>query len=119
MSTKTNLPPVPPALADVALIDGPTCAAAGGMSLSSFHEVVREGSAPQPVVRQPRFTRWRLADIRKWLIERGSIQTPGQADEVTARARKASAKAREPKAVAKAQATQRARIAARADKAGA
>lgn len=119
MSAKTDLPPVPPALADVALIDGPTCAAAGGISLSTWHDLVRLRAAPQPVIRRTRCTRWRLADVRNWLIERAAQQAGGAAEEVTARATKASARAREPQAVAKAQATRKARIAARAAQAGA
>jgi predicted DNA-binding transcriptional regulator AlpA len=65
----------PPELADVALIDAPRIAAAACMSLSSWHELVRTGQAPQPVMRAPRCTRWRLADVRAWLAaraERGS-----------------------------------------------
>ena len=111
--TFPDLPPIPQALADVAYIDGPTCAAAGSMSLSLWHEMVRLKQAPQPVIRQPRCTRWRLADVRAWLIERGAQQSPGAGAAVTEQARKASAEARKPAAVAKAKATRQARIAAR------
>lgn len=111
MTAKTDLPPVPPALEDVALIDGPTSAAAGGISLSTWHDLVRNGQAPAPVIRQSRCTRWRMLDVRNWLIERASQQTTG--DAVLARAKQASIKAREPAAIAKAQATRTARIAAR------
>lgn len=62
--------PIPAALADVAMVDGPSIAAAAGMSISAFLALVRRGEAPQPVIRRPRFTRWRLADARTWLIER-------------------------------------------------
>ena len=68
--SKSNLPPIPPALADVALIDAPTCASSAGISLSQWHELVRSKKAPQAAIRQPRYSRWRLADIRAWLIER-------------------------------------------------
>jgi predicted DNA-binding transcriptional regulator AlpA len=71
--------PTPPELADVALIDGPRCAAAGCIAISTWYELVRRGEAPQPVLRAPRCTRWRLADVREWLrlwAERGS--DPGQ-----------------------------------------
>ena len=119
VTAKTDLPPVPPALADVAMIDGPSIAAAAAISLSSLHELVRNGNAPQPAIRQSRCTRWRMADVRAWLIERAAQQAPDEADAVTARAKKASAEARKPAAVAKAQATKRARIAARATTAGA
>lgn len=84
--------PIPPALAEVAMIDGPTCAAAGGMSASWWHEEVRAGRAPQPAVRQPRCTRWRLADVvRYWreFAERGAND-----GSVTQRASKASAAAK-------------------------
>lgn len=91
MTAKIDLPAVPPALADVSLIDGPTCASAGGMSISSWHEAVRVGSAPQPVLRQPRCTRWRLADVRAWLIERAANkQAPAEVSRVVALATKAS-----------------------------
>jgi hypothetical protein len=111
VTTKTDLPEVPAALADAALIDGPTCAATGHVSVSWWNDKVSAGEAPQPVIRQPRFTRWRLADVaRFWreIAERGSIDA-----RVTQQAARASAKAREPDAVAKAQATRRARINAR------
>lgn len=102
MTTKTDLPPVPPALADVALVDGPTSAASAGESLSTFHDGVRrtargelavgEVPYPQPVIRRPRFTRWRLIDVRAWLIARAA-QTSSD-DDVIRRATNASAKAR-------------------------
>jgi predicted DNA-binding transcriptional regulator AlpA len=60
---KTELPNVPIALAEAALIAGPTCAATGGVSLSWWHEEVRAGRAPKPAIQRPRFTRWRLADV--------------------------------------------------------
>jgi hypothetical protein len=123
MSAKTELPPVPPALADVALVDGPTCAAAASEAISTFHDGVRrtaigklaEGEVPypQPVIRRPRFTRWRLADVRAWLIERALQQSAETATAVTEQARKASAKARSPAAVAKARATRSANAKAR------
>lgn len=69
MTTKSSLPPIPPILADVALIDGPTCAATCGLSLSAWHELVRKHQAPQPAIRRPRYTRWRAADIRKFVAE--------------------------------------------------
>jgi hypothetical protein len=59
----------PPALADLALIDGPTAAAAACMSISLWRELVAAGKAPAPAFRRPRCTRWRLADVRGWLVE--------------------------------------------------
>ena len=100
MTKKTDLPFVPPSLADVALIDGPTCAAAGGISISTWHELVRSQAAPQPVIRAVRCTRWRLADVRVWLIARAA--QPASGDEVIRRATRASAKAKALRATAQA-----------------
>lgn len=73
MTTSTNRQvQIPNALADVALIDRRTFAAAGAMSVSQLDELVRSGDAPQPVIRQPRFTRWRMADVRAWLIAKAA-----------------------------------------------
>lgn len=66
---RSAAPKVPAELADVALVDGPTAAAAAAMSLSKFSDLVRVGLAPQPVIRGQRFTRWLLADVRAWLIQ--------------------------------------------------
>jgi predicted DNA-binding transcriptional regulator AlpA len=91
----------PPTLADVALIDGPTAAAAGCMSLSTWHELVRTGAAPAPAIRQPRCTRWRLADVRAWLIEHAARGGNAQASaQVVAQAAKASAAAKRKRATA-------------------
>ena len=51
----------------MALIDGPSCAAAAAMSVSAWLQAVRDGRAPQPAIRRPRFTRWRASDVRGWL----------------------------------------------------
>jgi predicted DNA-binding transcriptional regulator AlpA len=77
--------PVPKGLEDVALIDGPACAAAAGCGLTRWHEMVRRGEAPGPVIRRPRFTRWRLADVRAWLA-----LVEGDDPAVVAQARRAS-----------------------------
>ena len=83
-----------PALADVALIDGPTAAAAGGMSVSWWHSEVAAKRAPQPVIREPRCTRWRLVDVRSYLTQRAAGGTDTKAAaEVADKARKASAAA--------------------------
>lgn len=74
---------IPPALMDVAYVGGATCAAAGAMSLSQWHELVKAGIAPEPVIRKPRFTRWLLADLRRWLIE-FRTQSDFEADSATA-----------------------------------
>ena len=107
--------PLPADVADVALIAADTCAGIGEMSVSWWHDEVRAGRAPKPVIQQPRFTRWRLADVRRFWVERAA-QAAGDTEareRMAAKAKKASVKAREPAAVAKAQATRKARIAAR------
>ncbi len=58
----------PAALSNVALITGNGAAAAASISISYFHDLVRQGLAPQPVIRAPRCNRWRLADVRHWLL---------------------------------------------------
>lgn len=86
MKRKTHLPAVPAALADVALIDGPTCAAAAGLSLSAWQALVSEGSAPAPAFRAPRCTRWRMSDVRSWLIARAATGSDPQDEQAVQRA---------------------------------
>jgi hypothetical protein len=83
---------LPTALVDVALVDVKTCAAVGEVSENWWLERVRTGEAPAPVIRQPRFTRWRLADVRAFWI---ALAEAGVADvdsgkQTTAMAKKAS-----------------------------
>ena len=102
MTAKTAPPAIPPALSSVALIDAPTCAAAGGMSVSWWHDEVRTGRAPAPAVRQPRCTRWRLSDVVAFwqaFATKGEADTQA-AEQVTAKAKKASAAARVKRATA-------------------
>ena len=97
---------LPADLADVALIDAPTCAAIGDMSISWWHDEVRTGRAPAPAIRKPRCTRWRLIDVRDFwrdTAERATADTRTAAL-VKAQAAKASAKAQANRA-AKAAAT--------------
>lgn len=83
---------LPADLADVALIDAATCAAAGAMSVSWWHDEVRNGRAPQPAIRATRCTRWRLADVREfWRTFAAADADTGEA--LKARATKASAAA--------------------------
>ncbi len=93
---------LPKPLEDVALIAAPACAAVGSVGISWWHDAVRTGLAPQPVIRQPRFTRWRLADVRNFWVARAEAETgnPGVAEAVTARAKKASAAAQAKRAAA-------------------
>lgn len=83
---------LPADLSAVSLIDAATCAAAGDMSLSWWHDEVRAGRAPAPVIRQSRCSRWRLSDVRSYWSKRAEN---GLADitasgVVTLRAKKAS-----------------------------
>ena len=94
-ATKSAAIALPAPLADVALIDAKACAAVGAMGVSWWHVEVREGRAPQPAIRGPRCTRWRLADVRAYWAERASkgADTPTSAA-VIAKAKKASDAAR-------------------------
>lgn len=89
LTAKTCLPPITVALADVALIDGRAVAAAASISISHFHELVRTGQAPQPAFRAPRCTRWRLADVREWLV-RFAQPEPAKVGAIVQQARRAS-----------------------------
>jgi hypothetical protein len=90
---------LPADLAAVALIDAKTCAAPGSMSVSWWHEKVANGEAPQPAIRMPRCTRWRVKDVADFWRE-----FAGQADSESA----AKLKAQAGKASAAAQAKRRA-----------
>lgn len=94
--------PTPEALADVALIDATTCAATGSMGKSWWHDEVKAGRAPQPVIREPRCTRWKLCEVRQFWqdrAERGAANTQS-AELLKARATKASHEARAMRAAA-------------------
>jgi len=60
---KTGCPTLHPDLAQVALVDARTAAAAGGMGTSWWAALVQSGDAPQPVVKSHRCTRWRTSDV--------------------------------------------------------
>ena len=85
---------LPAALAEVALVDAKTCAATGGMSVSQWHNLVREGAAPKPLIRTPRFTRWGLADVRQFFVTLAQTGDEERGGEVIERARRASAAAK-------------------------
>jgi len=83
---------LPGAVADVALVSVRTCAAIGEMSDAWWLERVRNGEAPAPVIRQTRFTRWRLSEVRAFWI---ALADAGKADansgkQMAATAKKAS-----------------------------
>ena len=102
MTTK-SLPEVPAALADVAMVDGPTAATASGISISLWNQLVRDEVAPQPVMRGNRCTRWLLADVRAFLIERAkqAARNPARGEKLIQRAERASAGAARKRAEAK------------------
>lgn len=110
MTAKTDPKPqhLPADLAAVALIDAPTCAAAGTMSVSWWHEEVRAGRAPAPAIQQPRCTRWRMADVRAYWAKRAEQTAADEqaATSVKARATKASAAARAKRTACEAAAAQ-------------
>ena len=85
---------IPEALADVALIDARSAAAAAAIAVETWRAAVRNGQAPQPVVRAARANRWLLRDVREWLIR---VASQGQQDVdrsvLAGRAAKASAAA--------------------------
>jgi predicted DNA-binding transcriptional regulator AlpA len=88
-----HLDTVPTALQAVALIDGPTCAAVGQISISTWHELVRTGDAPQPVIRGARCSRWRLVDVRDYWQRRAEQGSPQAAARLLAQSRKGAAAA--------------------------
>ncbi len=81
---------MPAELAEVALIDAKICALTGGMSVSQWHNLVREGSAPKPVVRLVRYTRWRAADVRQFFVDLASQRSDQRDRVVIDHAKKAS-----------------------------
>lgn len=89
-------PPLSHGHDDVALADMTDLEALTRMQRSWLHAAVRDGRFPAPVIREPRCTRWRLADVRRWLIERAEKAAADTqvAEQMTARAKKASAAAK-------------------------
>ncbi len=73
-------PPLPETNIDVALIDIKDFAALTRMSRSWILQEVAAGRAPQPVIRRPRCTRWKLSDVRAYavaLAEHGAADLDG------------------------------------------
>lgn len=84
---------VPAALADVALLNIRDLCAAYRMGKSAVWAAVAEGAIPPPAIRQPRYTRWALADIRESLrkrLEAATAAAPATAAKAKARATHAS-----------------------------
>ena len=90
---------IPPEMADVALADIKDLMALTRWSASKIHDLVRKGEFPAPSIRESRCTRWKLADVRGYLIERTSkaAADTDTAAKLTARAKKASDAARSKK----------------------
>ncbi len=103
MTAKSELPSIPSDLEDVALVDASTSAAVGHMRSGWWYEKVRAGIAPQPVIRAPRCTRWRLSDVREFWRKYAEQTTESTATAalVQSRAEKASARARALRVVGK------------------
>lgn len=81
---------LPEPLLSVALVDGKTAAATGSQSISQWLHDVAAGKAPQPVIRQSRYTRWRLVDVVAYWERRAAEGTPEETKQaVLERARKA------------------------------
>lgn len=66
MTRKSSFKKIIPGLEDVALIDAKACASAGDVGLTWWHEAVRQGIAPRPIIRTHRFSRWRLSEVREF-----------------------------------------------------
>lgn len=94
-STASQQATIPAGLIEHAYVSGASCAAAGDMSISQWHALVKEEKAPQPVIRKPRFTRWLLSDVRDWLIQyRTQSDFTKDSEIVLEKAKKASQAAR-------------------------
>lgn len=85
---------LPPELAAVALVDAPTAALVGAMSVSWWLDKVAAGIAPQPVIRSTRCTRWRMEAVAAFWRDFGAQSKASDTLALKARATKASAAAR-------------------------
>lgn len=94
METQINAGNLPGQLAEVALVSAKTAAAAGDQSVSGWLEDVRAGRAPQPAIRQHRYTRWKLTDVRDHWAKRIESAAAETSSSTTDRAKKASEAAR-------------------------
>ena len=59
--------PLPQGHDDVALVDVRDIKALVRVGDSWIHNAVATGNFPAPVIRSPRFTRWRLSDVKEYL----------------------------------------------------
>lgn len=62
-------PPLSSAHVDVALADMRDVCALTRLSKSWIYAAVADGRFPAPAIKAPRMTRWRLADVRQWIVE--------------------------------------------------
>ena len=86
----TARPPLLEAHADVALSDINDVCGLIRMSASWIHGEVSAGRFPQPLRFGPRCTRWKIADVRQWLIDRAAQPQANATKLVIDRATKAS-----------------------------
>ena len=99
-SRKNLVRPLPRELADVALIDINDVCGAVRMSASWVHEEVRCGRFPHPLRFGPRCTRWRVSDVRRYLVARAEEPQAESSALVEARARRGSDAARAKRVIA-------------------
>lgn len=57
---------------DVALLDMRDIMSMTRMGKSFLYAAVKAGTFPAPVIKEPRCTRWRLADVRTYLLQFGA-----------------------------------------------
>lgn len=81
---------LPDRLAEVALVNAQVAAAVGGAKRSWWLAKVAAGEAPQPVIRQTRFTRWRLQDVHSYWERFAKHPSQRAAELSEARAKRAS-----------------------------
>lgn len=82
--------------ADVALVDAEKAATIGDMSISWWYAEVAAGRAPQPAIRKPRCTRWRMHEVLHFwrCFAEGGSANDGSAARTTELSVKASQAAR-------------------------
>jgi predicted DNA-binding transcriptional regulator AlpA len=91
---------IPSSLHSVALVDAKVCAAIGGASVSWWFGQVAAGQAPEPVIRQPRFTRWRLQEVVAFWERYAAAPRARTAEQTLRQAKRASAAAKQQRTMA-------------------
>lgn len=64
--------PIASQQADVALCDMRDIMEMTRMGKSYLYAAVKDGTFPAPVIKRPRCTRWRLVDVRNYLLKFGA-----------------------------------------------